>query len=126
MIRHMTQFVKAFGSVALILFVASECAMAQTGRGVQTFEPSESQIKLEEAMTVLREASDIRQVAAEAERLMRDAIASDNKQTRAYYNLVVLLLRTDRKKEAKTVLDEALKHNPDFGDGSRTTPYVDL
>lgn len=117
MIHQVQRTGMRIGWIGLALFLTMEISFAQTGRGVQTFVPSESQIKLEEAMTVLREADDIRQVAAEAERLMRDAIASDVKQTRAYYNLVVLLLRTDRKLEAKRVLDEALKNNPDFGDG---------
>jgi tetratricopeptide (TPR) repeat protein len=92
-------------------------AVAQTGRGIQTFVPSESQMKLEEAMTLLREDGTSITVKAQAEALLREAIAADKKQVRAYYNLAVLLIRNQRESEAKNLLEEAMKDNPKFGDG---------
>jgi len=109
-------------TIAILAWVLP--AQGQTGRGVQTFVPSESQLKLESAMQILRESSTIQMGAVKAEALMREAISLDPNQKRAYYNLIVLLLKTDRQAEAKSVLDEALKNNPDFGDAIALTAYM--
>ena len=115
-------------TVSLFLFLlvlgSASYGIAQTGRGIQTFVPSESQIKLEEAMGLLSQAERIEDKAMEAETLMREAIQLDPKQKRAYYNLAVLLIQTDRASAAGAVLDEALQNNPNFGDALGLRAYL--
>ena len=108
----------------LLVFGWNSTAVAQTGRGIQTFVPSESQVKLEEAMALLSKGKRIEDNATQAETLMREAIQLDPKQKRAYYNLAVLLIQTDRASAAGAVLDEALQNNPNFGDALGLRAYL--
>ena len=64
----------------LLVFGWNSMAVAQTGRGIQTFVPSESQVKLEEAMALLSKGKRIEDNATQAETLMREAIQLDPKR----------------------------------------------
>ncbi len=101
----------------LTLFLCASPVLAQSGKGVQEFVPSQSLLKLEEGMKLLRGATDISAVAPQVETLLKESIADDKTQVRAYYNLAVLYMRVNRAADATALLEQATKEVPTYGEG---------